>query len=230
MWHVRDRIAPDYLPRAGGRRAATADLRAAERRDRQLRSDAGDAAGAGEEARSCVRSTVHDPVTAPRTSACAPRRQSLVVGMVGRLAPWKGQHVFLEAFARAFGEGDARAIVVGSAMFGSAETRYAAALHELATSLGIADRVEFRGFRDDVWAELADMDMLVHASITPEPFGQVIVEAMHAGLPVIAASGGGPSEIVTDGVDGLLYPPGDVDGLCAALTRLAARCGASRSD
>ena len=61
------------------------------------------------------------------------------------------------------------------------------------------------------------MDMLVHASITPEPYGQVIVEAMHAGLPVIAASGGGPSEIVTDGVDGLLYPPGDVDVLCAAL-------------
>jgi glycosyltransferase involved in cell wall biosynthesis len=61
----------------------------------------------------------------------------------------------------------------------------------------------------------------VHASVTPEPFGQVVVEAMAAGLPVVAAAAGGPAEVVTDGVDGILVPPGDVDRLAAALRRLA---------
>jgi glycosyltransferase involved in cell wall biosynthesis len=111
-------------------------------------------------------------------------------------------------------------MIIGSAMFGDAEVTYGDELRELATELGIADRIEFRGFREDVWAELDLMDVLVHASVTPEPFGQVIVEAMLAGVPVIAAAGGGPSEIVTDGIDGLLYPAGDVDALTQALQRL----------
>ena len=105
-------------------------------------------------------------------------------------------------------------------MFGAAEVRYGDELRELATRLGIAERVEFRGFQEDIWAELDLMDILVHASVTPEPFGQVIVEAMLAGVPVIAVAGGGPSEIVTDGVDGLLYPAGDVDALAQDLRRL----------
>jgi glycosyltransferase involved in cell wall biosynthesis len=64
------------------------------------------------------------------------------------------------------------------------------------------------------------MDILVHASITPEPFGQVVVEAMASNVPVVAAAEGGPGEILTDGVDGLLYPAGDVDALAEALRRL----------
>jgi glycosyltransferase involved in cell wall biosynthesis len=66
------------------------------------------------------------------------------------------------------------------------------------------------------------MDVAVHASIVPEPFGQVVVEAMAAGLPVVAVDGGGPAEIVTHELDGLLYPAGDVDVLAARLRRLAA--------
>jgi glycosyltransferase involved in cell wall biosynthesis len=140
--------------------------------------------------------------------------------MVGRVVPWKGQQVFLNAFARAFGSGNEAAVIVGDAMFGEAEVQYGVELRELARALGISDRVDFRGFRDDVWAELARMDIFVHASITPEPFGQVIVEAMLSGIPVIASAGGGPSEILTDGVDGLLYAAADVDALVEALQRL----------
>jgi glycosyltransferase involved in cell wall biosynthesis len=140
--------------------------------------------------------------------------------MVGRIARWKGQHIFLGAFARAFRDGSETATLVGEAMFGETDEAYGVELRETARRLGIADLVDFRGFRDGVWAELAGMDVLVHASITPEPFGQVIVEAMLAGVPIIASAGGGPSEILTDGVDGLLYRAGDVDGLVAALVRL----------
>jgi glycosyltransferase involved in cell wall biosynthesis len=140
------------------------------------------------------------------------------IGLVGRLAPWKGQHVFLEAFANALPNSDVRAAIVGSAIFG--EDDYARSLHGLADRLGIRDRVEFRGFRSDVQAEFERLDLLVHSSVLVEPLGTVIFEAMGAGLPVIAANAGGPAEYVTHGENGLLHDPGSVEGL-AAMLRLA---------
>jgi glycosyltransferase involved in cell wall biosynthesis len=56
--------------------------------------------------------------------------------------------------------------------------------------------------------------------MVPEPYGQVIIEAMLAGVPIIATEGGGPSEILTNDLDGLLYPAGDIDALAEALQRL----------
>jgi glycosyltransferase involved in cell wall biosynthesis len=141
--------------------------------------------------------------------------------MLGRIAPWKGQHVFLDAFAAAFPDGDAEAVVIGAPLFGSDEEDYERSLRGRAESLGIAGRVEFRGFRADTEAELARLDVLVHASVLDEPFGLAVVEGMAAGLPVVAAAGGGPAEVVTDGVDGLLYPAGDADALAARLRTLA---------
>ena len=141
------------------------------------------------------------------------------VGMVGRLAPWKGQHVFLRAFAEAFPNGETTASVVGAALFG--EDAYADELRTLAEQLRIAERVEFRGFRDDVQAELERLDLLVHASTSTEPFGTAVAEGMAAGLPVVAARSGGPSEYIRHGEDGLLHTPGDVAELAAAM-RLAA--------
>ena len=114
-------------------------------------------------------------------------------------------------------------MIVGAPMFG--EHGYERELHELARRLEIADRVDFRGFRADIPAELGRLDVAVHASIIPEPFGQVVTEAMAAGLPVVAAAAGGPSRIITDGVDGLLVPPGDAAALSAALQRLAVKPG-----
>jgi glycosyltransferase involved in cell wall biosynthesis len=61
----------------------------------------------------------------------------------------------------------------------------------------------------------------VHASRIPEPFGQVVVEGMAAGAAVVATRGGGPSELVRDGVDGLLVASDDVASMAAALRRLA---------
>jgi len=61
----------------------------------------------------------------------------------------------------------------------------------------------------------------VHASVTPEPFGRVIPEAMAAGRAVIAADAGGPRELIDHGIDGVLTPPGDVDALSRAVLTLA---------
>jgi glycosyltransferase involved in cell wall biosynthesis len=143
----------------------------------------------------------------------------VTIGLVGRISPWKGQELFLRAFARAFPDGTEQARLVGGALFG--EEDLVASLEDLSAALGITDRVTFVGHVRDVPAELAKLDILVHASTIPEPFGQVVVEAMAAGVPVVAADAGGPSEVVTDGVDGLLYPMGDVDALAERLGQLA---------
>jgi glycosyltransferase involved in cell wall biosynthesis len=161
---------------------------------------------------------VFDSIDGEPVAPRAPSPDVEVVGMVGRIAPWKGQDVFLRAFAQAFPGDAVRAVIVGAPLFG--EVEYADTLLALAAQLGIADRVEFRGFRADTAAEYRAMDVFVHASTKAEPFGLVVVEAMAAGLPVVAVDGGGPAETITHGHDGLLYPLGDVDALAAALVTL----------
>jgi glycosyltransferase involved in cell wall biosynthesis len=164
-----------------------------------------------------VPSPVPDSVEAPPTR---PRKDvdDLSVGVIGRVASWKGQHVFLDAFARAFRGTAARGRIIGSPLFG--EEGYLDSLRQQADSLGVSAQIEFRGFREDVWAELSELDVVVHCSVIPEPFGQVVLEGMAAGVPVVAAGAGGPAEIVTSGVDGILTAPGDAHELAAVLRRL----------
>jgi glycosyltransferase involved in cell wall biosynthesis/GT2 family glycosyltransferase len=220
VWHVRDRIASDYLPASAAR---AIQLLARHVPDGVIANSFSTRAtlvtdGANAHDRTTV---VYDPLPGvPTIDRVDGDRlaDDIVIGMVGRLAPWKGQHIFLKAFATAFPTGAEQALIVGSAMFG--EDDYAASLKVLAEDLGIAERVTFVGFVDDVWPLLAHMTMLVHASITPEPFGQVVLEGLAAGLPVIAADAGGPAEIITHNVDGLLTPPQDIGALGNAMLQL----------
>jgi glycosyltransferase involved in cell wall biosynthesis len=142
-----------------------------------------------------------------------------VVGIVGRLAPWKGQHIFLEAVAHVSRKHpNVQARIIGSALFG--EGQYQHSLRRQVDELGIAERVEFIGFSDDVAQELARLTVVVHASTVPEPFGQVVVEAMACGVPVVASAAGGPAEIITHAIDGLLVAPGDAGALADAIAEL----------
>ncbi|MCU1458132.1 MAG: glycosyltransferase family 1 protein, partial [Actinomycetia bacterium] len=232
VWHIRDRIASDYLPAASVfalRLLAKTLPNAVITNSRATRATLGTL----ENRAAAVPSPVtYDSVRQPLEAEDRPARP-FTVGILGRLSPWKGQHVFLEAFARAFPRGPERAVVVGGALFG--EDGYAASLPVLAEQLGIGDRVHFAGFQNDIFAALAEIDVLVHASTLPEPFGQVIIEGMAAGLPVIATAAGGPLEIITDEVDGLFVPPDDPAAMARALVRLArspelrARLGARAS-
>ncbi|HEX3907590.1 MAG TPA: glycosyltransferase family 4 protein [Mycobacteriales bacterium] len=224
LWHIRDRIATDYLPAAAVRmiRGAAGVLPTAVVTPSRTTMDTMPGR------RPVIRAVVPDSVELPSvdvtdadSDASAPR--PFRVGMVGRLAEWKGQHIAIDAFARAFPDGDAQLWLVGEAMFG--ESTYVDRLRRQIEALGLGDRIELRGFRDDVWSELAQLDVLVHASISPEPFGQVVLEGMAYGLPVIAAAPGGPAEIMVDQVDGLLVPAGSVDALAEALRRLASDAG-----
>ena len=215
VWHVRDRIAADYLPRGAVRvvGAMTRTLATAVVANSDVTM-----ATLGPASKPALRAVIPEAIIGPAArDAGAPH--AFTVGMVGRLAPWKGQDLFLRAFAAAFGDGDERCVVVGAPMFG--EDEYERRLHALAEDLGLGTRVEFRGFRVDIWPELARMDSLVHASLIPEPFGQVILEGMAAGIPVIAAAGGGPAEMIQHDVNGILYPIGDQTALAEAMRGLA---------
>ncbi len=142
----------------------------------------------------------------------------VALGIVGRLQPWKGQHVFLRA-APAILERYPRArfLVIGGAV-GGFSASYPAELERLAADLGIADRVSFLGQRDDVPALLAGLDVFVLASFS-EPFGLVTVEAMASCVPVVATDAGGTREIVTDGETGLLVPVDDPPAIASAVSR-----------
>jgi glycosyltransferase involved in cell wall biosynthesis len=140
-----------------------------------------------------------------------------LAGLFGRLAPWKGQHIALEALARL---PHLHLVLVGSALFG--EQAYVKTLHEQAARLGVQDRLIFAGFRDDMPAWMKAVDVILHTSTEPEPFGRVIIEGMAAGRPVIAAAAGGVTEIVRHRTNGWLVPPRDVTALAEAIEILRA--------
>ncbi|MEQ1843081.1 MAG: glycosyltransferase family 4 protein, partial [Verrucomicrobiales bacterium] len=141
------------------------------------------------------------------------------IGIVGRLAPWKGQHVFLQAAAALLKAGyRVRFKIVGAPLFG--EDDYERELHELVKSLGISDQVEFMGFQSNIPAVLRDLEVLVHASTSADPCPNTILEGMAAGLPVVGSDGGGVPELIVDGETGLLVQMGDSQSLTSALKSL----------
>jgi glycosyltransferase involved in cell wall biosynthesis len=155
--------------------------------------------------------------TSARTRYEIPEGNFPIVGLFGRITPWKGQHIFLNALVEL---PDVRGLIVGEALFTGEDRRYSRELRKLAAQLGIADRIHFTGFCSDIVPLLLSVDIVVHCSTSPEPFGRVIVEAMLAGRPVIATRAGGAREIVTDNNTGLLVEPGDAHALAAAIQRL----------
>jgi glycosyltransferase involved in cell wall biosynthesis len=143
-------------------------------------------------------------------------QDAFLVGSFSRLARWKGQHVLLEALLEA---PEMHAVLVGAALFG--EDDYEAELRAFVLEHGLADRVHFLGFQTDIAACMKAVDVVAHTSITPEPFGRVIIEGMLAKRPVVAARAGGVTDIVVDGENGILCTPGDVGALAGALGDLA---------
>lgn len=146
------------------------------------------------------------------------RKEPFVAALFGRISRWKGQDVLIRAAAKSPG---LTVWIVGEAVFTGDDHAYAEELRALVRELGLEDRVKFLGFRSDIPALMRAADLVVHSSVYPEPFGRVLVEAMLAEKPVIAAAAGGPLDIVEEGETGFLTPPGDVAALAAAIEKLA---------
>lgn len=147
------------------------------------------------------------------------RQADFTIGVFGRLAEWKGQHVAIEALRNV---PDCRLVIVGEALFSEEDRAYARKLKQKVKEYQLESRVEFLGQRNDVAALMSQVDAVLHTSIAPEPFGRVIVEGMLAGKPVVAARAGGPMEIIEEGQTGLLYEPGSSPQLAQAISKLQA--------
>jgi glycosyltransferase involved in cell wall biosynthesis len=153
------------------------------------------------------------------------RPDELVVGIFGRLQPWKGQHVLLQAAGLLARRGvAARFLVVGGSVFGL-DPGYGTQLKALAASVGLNGQVAFLGQRADTNALTNACDVVVHASVEPEPWGLVVAEAMAAGRAVVATAAGGPLEMIEHGATGWLVPPGDPVALACALETLLSQPG-----
>lgn len=144
-----------------------------------------------------------------------------IVATVANLRPEKGHDVLLRAAARVLRRiPDARFRIIGDG-----PTR--PALIELASALGISKSIEFLGHREDVPALLAQTDVYAFPSRT-EAFPNGLIEAMAAGLPVVASAIGGMLELVEDGRNGVLVPPGDDTALANRLEELLTHEAAAR--
>jgi glycosyltransferase involved in cell wall biosynthesis len=224
VWHIRDRIAEDYLPASAARMVrllcrtiphriianSAATLETLRMPTRMLAE--------GVHRRAFV---VHDgmPVQEGRMTDEGRSAPNPLIGLIGRITPWKGQHVFLDAAALVYrAHPEARFLIVGSAMF--EEGDYERQVRSQCTKLGLDDVVEFTGFRDDVPQVLAGLTVLVHASVNPEPFGQVVLEGMMAQKPVVATRAGGVVEVMVDGETGILVPVNDAPAMAEAILRL----------
>jgi glycosyltransferase involved in cell wall biosynthesis len=144
------------------------------------------------------------------------------VGLVATTARWKGHEIFLQALAM-LPNARIRGYVIGGPIYRTAGSQYSLGeLRQMASSMGLDGRVGFTGFVDDSAAAIRALDIVVHASVSPEPFGLAIAEAFACGRAVIASRGGGAQEIIHEAQDALAHRPGDAADLAASLARLAA--------
>jgi len=117
-----------------------------------------------------------------------------------------------------------RGYIVGDAVYQTNGSQFTInELRGFASRLGIAHRVGFTGFVDNTAAAMRALDVVVHASTQPEPFGLVIAEAMACGRAVIVSDGGGAGQIASAGANCVTHPPGDATALAQRIAELAGR-------
>lgn len=213
VWAVHDHLDAAYLGAVAGRAARMA-LR------RWPGPVVANSTGTARTLPSGIEPTIIAPATAPLTPAGPSAGEPTTVAVVGRVAPWKGQRVAVEAFAQAFAGGPQRLLLVGGPLFD--EDGYHRELLERCRRADIDSQVQVMGHVADVAGAVSAAHVLVHSSILPEPFGRVVVEGLSAGLAVVATDGPSTRDILGRGRHGLLVPPSSVDDLAAALRLLDA--------
>lgn len=151
---------------------------------------------------------------------------TLRVGLLATMARWKGHRTFLRALSLLPPEVKARGYIIGGALYQTDGSQHSIdELREEAARLKLIDKVGFTGFAEDAAAAMRALDIVVHASTQPEPFGLVIAEAMACGRALVAAPAGGAAELISDGENALGHNPGDAENLAACLMRLISDAG-----
>lgn len=143
------------------------------------------------------------------------------IGLVGTLARWKGHDVFLRALASLAPSLPVRGYVVGDAVYDTDGSQYTLGeLAALAAAEGLAEKIGFTGFVDDLPEVIRALDVVVHASVEPEPFGLAVAEAMACGKAVVVSNTGGVSEIIDPEVTALGVAPRDAGAMAQAISVL----------
>jgi glycosyltransferase involved in cell wall biosynthesis len=207
--HVRDVWSPPYLSEMTSRL-----LRAL----LYLRSDAV-IANSSITARASLPSAVviPSPVDPSMYAVTAPTPSSVTrIAIIGRLAPWKGQDLFLDALDL-LSDVPHQGFIVGDALFG--ESAYRANLEERVATMN--GRVVMLGAVSDVAGVLQDCDVVVLGSRSPEPFGNVVTEAMAAGRIVVVPRQGGVLDFIEDRRNGFFYEPNSEQSLADVLRAVA---------
>ena len=148
------------------------------------------------------------------------------VGLVATMARWKGHETFVRALSMLSCDLPIRGYIIGGPAYQTDGSQYTfEELRASAVRMGIADRLGFTGYLREPAAAMRSLDIVVHASTAPEPFGLVIAEAFACGRAVIASAAGGAAEIVDSDKTAILHRPGDAGGLAHKIMRLAADAG-----
>jgi len=144
------------------------------------------------------------------------------VGLIATLAWWKGHRLFLQGLAGVDPKHAVRGYYIGGALYQTQSQSSLGDLRSAARELGIGERVGFTGIVSEPAAAFRALDVVVHSSTEPEPFGRVIVEAAACGKPVITTALGGAAEILSFGDFALKIDPRRPDLLAASISKLAA--------
>lgn len=219
VWHLREILPPGPRRRWFARRlahGADAIVAVSEAVARWVR----------EEDLAAKVTVIHNgvrPPAPPVDRAAARRRLELppdgvVAGLFGQLQPHKGAREFIRAGARAFDRSRTLRLILA----GAGPESYRALLRAESAASGAAERVHLLGPQPSAGDLVAAADVVCLTTLTPDPLPRAILEAMAAGRPVVSFRSGGAAEMVVDGETGLLVDVGDVEGLAAALLRLAA--------
>jgi glycosyltransferase involved in cell wall biosynthesis len=159
----------------------------------------------------------------PLVAVPSPAPSTIKIGLVATYALWKGHDIFIQAIghlARQHPElkSTVKFYIIGGAIYQTARSQYSREeLHQLARSANVEDWIEFIDFQSDIVSSYNRLDIVVHASTQPEPFGRTIVEAMACEKAVIVANAGGAAELFVDRETAIGVTPGDPLALAAAL-------------
>jgi glycosyltransferase involved in cell wall biosynthesis len=150
--------------------------------------------------------------------------ETIRIGLVATYARWKGHEVFLRSAGhvlKTLPQSALRFFIIGGPIYQTRGSQFTTEeLRTLAIAMKIENRVGFVPFQENPADVYRALDIVVHASTKPEPFGRTIVEAMACGKPVIAAQSGGAAELFTHDHDAVGVPPGDPAALAAAIRQM----------